>query len=146
MKECRRVMKPSARIALSTNLRGHMQEFYDVFESTLFDLGKTTMMDRLRNNVDHRTTVEQAHELFEQTGFDIVRTHCEDAVMRFADGSSFLRHYFIKLGFLEGWRDVVDEADRAEVFARLESNLNRTARESGELALTIPMAYIEGKK
>ena len=47
--------------------------------------------------------------------------------MRFADGSALLRHYFIKLGFLDGWKSVVREDRREEVFARLEEKLNALA-------------------
>lgn len=66
--------------------------------------------------------------------------------MRFLDGSALLRHYFIKLGFLEGWKGVLDAADRPIVFARLEENLNRLAERRGELLLTIPMAYVEATR
>jgi len=66
--------------------------------------------------------------------------------MRFADGSSFLRHYFIRLGFLPAWQAVVlpDVVERS--FAVLERKLNAVAAERGELALTIPMACVEAQK
>src|SRR3954467_3063810 len=35
--ECRRVAKPGATLALTTNLQGHMREFYDVFADVLRD-------------------------------------------------------------------------------------------------------------
>jgi hypothetical protein len=66
--------------------------------------------------------------------------------MRFADGSSLLNHHFIKLGFLDDWKKVVDLRSRKAVFSRLERNLNRLSRRQGELFLTIPMGYVEAQK
>ncbi len=65
--------------------------------------------------------------------------------MRFADGSALLRHYFVKLGFLDGWKSVVEAGRREDVFARLESNLNRASRLRGALELTVPLAYVEAQ-
>jgi len=60
--------------------------------------------------------------------------------MRFADGSSLLRHHFIRLGFVQGWKAVAAVDSLRETFDRLERRLNVLAAERGELALTIPMA------
>jgi hypothetical protein len=68
----------------------------------------------------------------------------ESASMRFVDGSALLRHYFIRLGFLDAWRRVVDARREADVFSRLEANLNRLA-EGSPLRLTIPVAYLEAE-
>jgi len=143
--ECRRVLEPSGRLVLTTNLRGHMQEFYAVFETTLRELAKEDALGALRRHVAHRVTLVGIRALFERAGFTVSRVVEESTSMRFLDGSALFRHYFIKLGFLEGWRSVVDPADRPEVFARLEANLNRLAEERGDLTLTIPMAYVEGE-
>ena len=145
-RECRRVAKPSAVLALTTNLRGHMEEFYHVFRTTLTKLGKEAEQEALQAHVEHRVTVEGASEMLEGAGFRVRRVHRQTFTMRFLDGSALLRHAFIKVGFLDAWRRVVDAEDRQQVFARLEENLNRRARKQGELALTIPMAYLEAEK
>ena len=72
-----------------------------------------------------------------------MKTERRTAAMRFTDGSALLNHYFIKLGFLDGWKTVLDPGDQARVFARLEMKLNALAQARGELKLTIPMAYVE---
>jgi hypothetical protein len=56
--------------------------------------------------------------------------------MRFADGTALFDHYFIKLGFLDGWRSIAS----AEDLTAVEEELNRR----GEVSLTIPMACFEG--
>jgi arsenite methyltransferase len=143
LRECWRVSRPAAGLALTTNLQGHMQEFYEVFEATLRDLSLDDAIPALRRHTEHRATVEGLTTLFERTGFQLVKTERQTAAMRFADGSALLNHYFIKLGFLDGWKAVLGPADQARLFARLETNLNALARERGELRLTIPMAYVE---
>jgi len=144
--ECRRVSKPTAKIVLTTNLKGHMGEFYDAFEATLVEMGKSKAVDVLREHVEKRATIAGLKALFERSGFRLSKVHEESASMRLIDGSAFLRHYFIKLGFLEGWRGVVDSVETEEVFAQLEANLNRLAEARGVLELTIPMAYVEGER
>ena len=66
--------------------------------------------------------------------------------MRFADGSSLLRHYFIRLGFVPAWKSIAAADMLQTTFETLERNLNAVAAERGELAVTIPMAYIEARK
>lgn len=143
--ECARVLKPSGTIALTTNLRGHMQEFYAVFESTLANRNDERAIAALRRHIDHRVTVAQVRDLFAAAGLAVTNLHGQTATMRFADGTALLNHDFIKLGFLDAWKQVVDEKDQQATFAALERNLNEAATSSGELTLTIPMAYIEGK-
>lgn len=146
LRECWRVAKPSATIALTINLQGHMQELYDVFESTLREMGGATTVPALRQHIAARTTIAGMTELFAQTGFALSAVHEASTVMRFVDGSALLRHHFIKLGFLDGWKRVVAIDEQEAVFVRFEANLNRLAQAQGELRLTIPMAYIEAKK
>jgi len=144
--ECGRVARPGARLALTTNLQGHMAEFYRVFESILQDLGDAKALEALEKHVHHRLTVERVTEFLLHSGFRLVKVHEEPASMRFVDGSALLRHYFIKLGFLDAWKEVVVDRAQAAVFTRLEAGLNRLAEERGELSLTIPMAYIEAER
>jgi ubiquinone/menaquinone biosynthesis C-methylase UbiE len=146
MAECRRVMGDGGTIALTTNLQGHMQEFYEVFGATLREIGLTNALESLRRHIEHRATVAAVRALFERAGFRVTRVVERTTPMRFADGSGLLRHHFIKLGFLDGWKSVVADGDRARVFERLESNLNRLAGERDGLTLSIPLAYIEGIK
>jgi ubiquinone/menaquinone biosynthesis C-methylase UbiE len=135
LRECRRVAKRGATIALTTNLQGHMRELYDVFASILDDAGRA----RLRDHIEHRATVASVSSLLNDAGFEIRTVHETESVMRFANGSALLNHHFIKLGFLDAWKAVAS-GDR-DVFDRLQSELDRR----GELTLTIPMAYVEAR-
>jgi len=146
LRECRRVARPEGRLVLTTNLRGHMSELYEIFDATLSALGDEEARRALSQHVAHRTTVEGLRALFESAGFRLARTVERRASMRFADGSALFRHYFIRLGFLDGWKGVVPEDRREAVFARLEEDLNRAAKDRGSLDLTIPLAYAEATR
>jgi ubiquinone/menaquinone biosynthesis C-methylase UbiE len=140
IRECRRVAQSGATLALTTNLQGHMKEFYDVFAQVL--ASDHDALQRLRAHVEHRATVPNVRELLESGGFTVTRIVEREGLMRFADGTALLNHHFIKLGFLDGWKTIVSGNERA-VFARLRDALNEVASRQGELRLTIPMAYIE---
>lgn len=144
--ECFRVTKPGGRLALTTNLQGHMREFYDVFRDTLRSRNAGEYLERLMHHEMHRGTQESRAALVEGAGFRIVKLVEDQTSFRFVDGSALLNHFFIKLGFLDAWRGVVDPADEQAIFAALETNLNETARHHGELRLTVPMLYLEAVK
>jgi arsenite methyltransferase len=97
-------------------------------------------------HVHHRATVESVRRMLNGAGFEPLEVVTDTVRMRFADGSSLLRHYFIRLGFLPAWQSVVFPDVVERTFAVLEQKLNTVAAERGELALTIPMACVEAQK
>jgi ubiquinone/menaquinone biosynthesis C-methylase UbiE len=142
IRECRRVTRAGGTIALTTNLQGHMQELYDLFAEVLRERGDSAALERLREHVNHRATIAGVRALLADGGFTVTRVVTREAKMRFADGTALLNHYFVKLGFLGGWKAVAGAA-AAEVFPLLLERSNAHAQRHGELAVTIPMAYIE---
>jgi arsenite methyltransferase len=144
--ECYRVAKSEATIALTTNIKGHMQEFYDLFREILIDLNKKEYLDKLSVNENHRGTKESICELLQNCGFNIVRVIEEKFQMRYLDSGALFNHSLTWIGFLDGWRSAADPEDEEEVFDRLEKRLNSIAEKNGELRMTVPMVYIEGKK
>jgi ubiquinone/menaquinone biosynthesis C-methylase UbiE len=145
-KECRRVLKPGGKLALTTNLNGHWKEFYNIFESTLRALGKEELVKLLDKDQEHRGSVESISKLFTDNGFTISRHFEESFEMKFADGSAFLNHYFVKLGWLTAWLNIFPKEELEEIFSALEADLNSFAEKNGGLTLTVPMAFIEGVK
>ncbi len=141
VRECRRVSCRGATIALTTNLQGHMQELYAVFERVLQKRADDAALDRLRAHIDHRATVERVRDLLEGAGFTITNiVQCAEE-MRFRSGTALINHHFIKLGFLDGWKSVA--GDDPSVFDELVTTLNAAAHERDGLRLTIPVAYIQ---
>lgn len=144
--ECFRVTKAEGKIALTTNLQGHMQEFYTVFREVLTELHKTEYLGRLQVQEAHRGTKESTRQLLQEAGFTLTKTAEESLQMRYLDGSAFFNHWLTKLGFVDGWRGVLEPEDEEVVFERLEKRLNDQAAIDGELRMTIPMLYLEGQK
>ncbi len=144
--ECYRVLKPGGKVALTTNLNGHWKEFYSVFEKVAAETGNAAVMEKLKVNEEHRGTVASISQLFADSGLKVCRVYEEQFVMRFLDGTAFLNHYFVKLGWLASWKALMPEEMLMPVFTKLEKGLNELAAREGELALTVPMAYIEGEK
>lgn len=140
LKVCARIAKPAATLLLTTNLAGHMAEFYEVYRTVLQQTGQSDRLPTLENHVNHRATVESVRSLLEGAGFRTDEVITDSFRLRFADGSALLRHHFIRLGFLPAWKDIAAADRTGATFEALEKALNAVAAERGELALTIPMA------
>ncbi len=147
MKEVRRVLQPEGTLHITTNLVGHMEEFYIVFEKILLEMGMESSLTKLKAHIAHRPTILNLEKLFKQSGFILKLVEESAFKMVFANGSSFLNSEFIKFGFMPSWRDIVEQEDeKDQVFNVIESKLNKISDNSGALWLTIPMAYLEAKK
>jgi arsenite methyltransferase len=144
--ECLRIAKPAASLLLTTNLVGHYKEFYEVFRETLLEMKLSAHLAKLETQNAHRGTRESLSGLLEQAGWNLIKLIEDNFEMRFADGSALLNHSLTKIGFLGGWRSVVEPDEEREVFATIERKLNETARLKGELRMTVPMLYLEAKK
>ncbi|MFN8548213.1 MAG: methyltransferase domain-containing protein [Candidatus Eisenbacteria bacterium] len=143
---CFRLAKPGAILLLTTNPVGHMAEFYAVIRAVLIEMGRECCLPALDAHINHRGTVDSVASLIQAAGFELADVATSSFRLRFADGSALLRHYFIRLGFVQGWKSVIKPEDAPAIFARLEARLNSLARDEGELALTIPMACLMGRK
>jgi len=146
LRSCFRVAKPGANLFLTTNLVGHMGEFYDAYRNVLLELGFTDRLAALDTHITHRATVDSVRMLLEREGFKFVEAVTRSFRERFVDGSSLLRHYFIRLGFVPAWKSVAPEGAVEPTFAALEHRLNTIAAQRGELSLTIPAACIQACK
>ncbi|HEX8683874.1 MAG TPA: class I SAM-dependent methyltransferase [Ardenticatenaceae bacterium] len=144
--ECARVSKSGGRLVLTTNVKGHMQEFYDLFREVLTERWGGKYLDRLAFNEEHRGSRESVTVIVEEAGFAISRIVEDHFHLRFLDGSALFRHFLVRVGFLPGWREVVEPEDEQEVFATLEARLNEVAQREGGLKLTVPMLYVEARR
>ncbi len=144
--ECARVLKPGGKLALTTNLNGHWQEFYDVFETTLNETNNTSLVEKLVADRERRGTVAGISSQFSNAGLKVTRSYTETFTMCFLDGSAFLNHYFVKLGWLASWKEIIPVEKQESIFSALEKSLNSMASKTGTFTLTVPMAYIEGEK
>jgi ubiquinone/menaquinone biosynthesis C-methylase UbiE len=143
LRTCFRVAKPGAGLFLTTNLAGHMAEFYEAYRSVLVELALNDRLTALDAHISHRPTVDSVKALLERAGFRFVEAFTHSFRERFVDGSALLRHFFIRLAFMPAWKSVVPQETVERVFAALEQRLNTIAAQRGELSLTIPAACIQ---
>ena len=142
--ECSRVAKPGAQFVVSINLEETMIEFYEIYEKTLRTMGLEDEVAGMRQQIrSKRRPLPEIVSLLEGVGFKVTEIRHREFSLRFLDGSAFLGHFLIRLGFLGGWKSILDEQDGGPVFDALEKTLNRVAESRGELRLTIPWVVID---
>ena len=146
LSECHRVLKTNASLCLTTNLTGTFSEFYEVYNETLNEPPFEKYLPQLIEHVNHRGTEESVRKLLDMNGFNIKNEVTSIYKMRFLNGTTFLNHSYIMLGFINSWINMVEETDKQPFFDTFERNLNIVSKSKGELKLTIPMLYLECTK
>ena len=123
-----------------------MAEFYEVYRSVLIELGQNERLPRFEEHIAHRGTLSSISARLETEGFRITDVIQSAFRLRYASGSAFLRHYFIRLGFVSAWKSIPAPDRVDQTFELLERRLNEFADKHGELALTVPVLCIVATK
>jgi ubiquinone/menaquinone biosynthesis C-methylase UbiE len=132
LRECRRVLRPGGRIALTTNLTGHLAAFYDLFRATV----PPELVDAVNVQEAHRGTRESIEQMLRDAGFRVTQLVDGEFALHFADGTAMLRHPLVGF-FLEGWRGVTEDEG---IWRAIEAKLNAAS----PLRMRVPMLYAEG--
>ncbi len=147
LKECYRVIKPGSSFCTTSNLNGTFNEFYNIFEISLNDL---SLYEKYRadflSHINHRGSIESIRELLGTAGFEITNQIESSFTLRYLNGTTFLNYSVIIVGFIDSWRNLLDESDKEYFFNKFEENLNEYSKKNGELKLTIPMVYFQCMK
>jgi ubiquinone/menaquinone biosynthesis C-methylase UbiE len=144
--ECFRILKSKGKLIFTTNLFGHFNEFYSIFTEVLCDLRLEDEINNLKSHIKKRHSLKDIYDIIKRNKFFVKKVIQDNYVMRFVDGSSFFNHYFIKLAFLQDWKEITKEDNWNNVFSALENKLNDIASRNGEIVFNIPIAYIECEK
>ncbi len=146
LSECKRVAKPGAQVVATVNLETTMAEFYDVFKEVLHKMGLHEEIEKMQDHIYlKRKPLSELINLFESKGFKIKNINHDEFKFRYVDGTTMLNHYFIRLAFMDSWKEVVPDVNLTDVFKKVEKRLNRIAEEKSELVLTIPFVVIDAK-
>lgn len=132
LRECHRVAKRGARIAITTNLTGHMASFYDIFRASV----PPQLVDAVNEQEAHRGTRATIEALLTDAGFAITNVVEDEFFLHFANGTAMLRHPLVGF-FKDGWLRVTDDV---HVWRAIEQKLNAVS----PLRMRVPMLYAEG--
>lgn len=147
LSECSRIMKSGGQFIQTMNLSETMIEFYDIMEEVLKEWGMQTEIDAMWNHIYRmRKPLEELVSLVEQNGFSVKKVIKDQFNYTFADGSTVLQYYFIRLAFLDSWKNIVSEDKQAEIFEIIENKMNKIAEDQGFFKLSIPFAVIDSEK
>jgi ubiquinone/menaquinone biosynthesis C-methylase UbiE len=144
--ECTRVLRTRGKLVITTNTNGHWKEFYAVLYATLRDLGEENLISIFMEEEKHRGDIVTLSDLFTKSRFKICAVFEESFSMKFATGSAFLNHHFVKLGWINSWIKMLPQNKLQKIFYAVENNLNVFAQKNNGLNLSVPMLYIEGEK
>jgi ubiquinone/menaquinone biosynthesis C-methylase UbiE len=142
LRECRRVAKTGARLVLTTNVQGHFGGVYALLDAILSEFGLKPARTALRCEEEHRRSKQVITNLLSDSGFAVSRAVEQSFQMRFADGSTMLRHSLVKW-LLDGWRQAVGAENERHIFNILEARLNAMAERGECVEMTVPMLYVE---
>lgn len=117
-----------------------------IFREVLCDLKLNYEINSLNNHIKKRHSIDDIKALVNRGNLSIKKIVQENYVIRFVDGSSFFNHYFIKLVFLQDWKEIIKKDNWDKVFLNLENRLNNIANKKGEIIFNVSMAYIECEK
>ncbi len=147
MKEIFRVLKEDGKLIFTVNLPGTMNEFYSLFREALARFKRNDELIQLENHIySKRKTLQMNLDLIARSGLIVENVITNEFRMRFSDGTAMFNHYFIRLAFLDSWKEIITGNSRVEFFEYLEEQLNMSAGVKGELSLTIPFACFTCKK
>lgn len=145
--ECSRILVEGGQFVQTMNTSETMFGFYDTLEAVLSDLAMHKEIEAMRKHIlEKRPSVESFKEKLYRQGFAIKDVVQDQFSYHFADGTTMLNHYFIRLAFMDSWVKLLPKDSVSEVFDRVELSLNEQAKRFGSLNLSIPFVLINAFK
>ncbi len=147
LSECARIIKSQGQFIHSMNLNDTMIEFYSVMKKVLTDLKLKLCIKSMKEQINKkRKPLDLYLELLQSHNFDINCVAHDKFDYKFVDGTTMLNHHFIRLAFIDGWKEIVPEERQSEVFKLIEQELNKKSEEEGILKLSVPFVVIDCKR
>ncbi|MBN2347966.1 MAG: class I SAM-dependent methyltransferase [Bacteroidales bacterium] len=147
LSECFRVMKSGGQFIQTVNLDTSFIEFYDIMEAVLKDLKMEPEIGKMKHHIyEKRKPLKEFTEVIKQHNFSVVNILHDQFNYTFADGTTMLNHYFIRLAFLLSWKNIIPEERQTEVFKSIEEIMNQQAAKDGVFKLSVPFVVIDCEK
>ncbi len=144
LSECSRIMKKGGQFVQTMNLDTSMIEFYEIMENVLKSYDMDTAIDGLHKHIyKKRKPLTEFLELIEQHDFSVQQIEQDQYVYKFVDGTTLLKHHFIRLAFLDEWKAIVPKEKQMEIFQQIEILMNEKATKERFFTLSIPFVVID---
>ena len=145
--ECSRIIKPGGQFIQTMNLDKSMFEFYGQLENVLSGLKMDEEIRFMHQHIyQKRRPLDEMISMVQNHGFVIKDLEHDQFNYRFADGTSMLNHYFIRLAFMDSWIKILPEDKVDQIFDIIEHRLNEQAKITAGIKLTIPFVLINAIK
>jgi len=145
--ECARICKSGGQFIQTMNLNDTMIEFYCEMEKVLKDLRLDKSLEAMHEQIyEKRKPLDQYIHQIEAKGFLLNKVVHDKFEYKFVDGTTMFNHHFIRLAFIDGWKEIVPQDRQKEIFSLIEKELNKKAGEDGIVKLTVPFVVIDTKK
>ena len=137
--ECNRVAKKGAEFLWTMNTDGSFKTFYNCFRETVNENNLAHLSKEINEHIyiKRRPLVEMKSRL-NNAGFEVEAIEESSFNYRFSNASAMFRHTFIKVAFLDSWKNLVPAEHHQKIFTELEIKLNAVAEKQGELKMEIP--------
>jgi len=143
LSECARVLKTGGQLVFTMNLKDTMIEFYNVMQSVLTAHGLTSAIDAMIQHIyQKRKPLEEVNSLLLKHGFSVNSIEHDQFSYTFTDGTTMFRHFFIRLAFLDAWKEIVPLEKQEMIFNEIETEINQIADKEGFFRLSIPFVEI----
>ncbi len=147
LSECARVIKKNGQFIQTMNLNDTMIEFYSTMQKVLTALQLDNSLKLMQNQIyKKRKPIDQYLEQIKSHGFSIDSINHEKFEYKFVDGTTMLNHHFIRLAFIDGWKEIIPSDKHEKVFEQIENKLNSSSKTDGLIKLSVPFVTIDCKK
>ncbi len=145
LNECFRTAKKSAQLVITANLPATFSLFYETLTEILLEEEHYSVIESFIQHINHkRKSVKEQVRMISNAGFKIKKVYEENYTMKFADGTAFLNHSFIKKAFKNAWSQLLQPTGRVEeILSATENRLNQLAEEDGVLLMEVPFAVFD---
>jgi arsenite methyltransferase len=145
--ECSRIIKSGGQFLQTMNMDKSMFEFYGQLEKVLSELKMKTEIKFMRQHVyEKRRPLDDMISMIQKHGFIIKDLEHNQFNYKFSNGTAMLKHYFIRLAFMDSWIKILPKNSLEQIFDTIEMRLNEQAKKLGGIKLTIPFVLINAIK
>jgi arsenite methyltransferase len=147
LSESSRIMKKGGQFILTMNLNNTMVEFYEILENVLRERDMTEEIEKMNQQIyKKRKPLDEFIKLIEKHSFTIKDVDYDQFDYKFVDGTTLLNHYFIRMAFLNGCKNIVPIEKQVFIFNEIEKRMNEKALTDGYFKLSVPFVVLDCTK